>query len=223
VRSTWEFSWRYFTSYCLTFGIAYLATIALGAVSGATAVGSVRGAQLLLSPLTLALAAAVNTLAVQIVRESMSGPALRLRMMKVSFALSAGAGLVTTVLLVLPDAAGRLALGDSWVGAQRLILPAGAQAVLIGALAGAKIGMTGSRAVRSMLRLDVFMAPLLAVVPITCALAADSSGFLWALTACHVVIATIWWRAFSRLTAGPPSPSDPMGGSAEVPARREEQ
>jgi hypothetical protein len=201
VREAWDLSWRYLISFGTTYGIAYAAALGLGAVSGAEAVGALRGAQLVLSPLTMLFAAAINILVAEISGRQISGHDLRDRMRKVSLAMTGAAAALTAVGLLLPDAIGRIALGDSWPAAHRLLLPAGAQILLIGAWAGAKIGMTGMRAVREALRLDLTAAPILFVLPISGAIVGDAEGFLWALVAAHAVIFAIWWRAFARITA----------------------
>lgn len=197
LRTSWARSWRYLGSFAATFGAAYSSSLVLGATAGTTAVGELRGAQLLFSPLTMAYAAASNVLTVRIARTKRDHAALRRQLAAVSCVMSAGAAALTVLSLTLPDSIGVQVLGDSWEGSRDLIAAAGLQALGIGLWTGAKIGMTGLRHIAEGLRLDAALAPALVVAPVTGGLLGGAEAFLWALAACHLVIATIWWRALT--------------------------
>lgn len=212
IRQHWSFSWRYLVSFGTTFGAAYAATLGLGAIAGVAAVGSVRGAQLVLSPLTMVFAATTNMLVVEVTHCAPDARQLRRRTVLAASSMAGVAAVVTAASLVVPDGVGRVILGESWESSQRLLLAAGVQAVMIGALAGARIGLIGSRAIRINLALDLQLAPVVIVLPTVGAVVAEAPGFLWALVATQALIALFWWYRFLHHLAG----HDP-GASAASP------
>ncbi|MBK4346438.1 hypothetical protein [Lacisediminihabitans changchengi] len=104
-------------------------TIVLGGLAGLTATGALRGVSTLFGPLNVLLNAVV-AFTIPILRRF--EPRVRDRW---TFALAGALALVSAtlmvVLLVLPDEAGRLLLGDTWAGARTLLVPIGVQAIAL--------------------------------------------------------------------------------------------
>lgn len=104
-------------------------TIVLGGLAGLTATGALRGVSTLFGPLTVLLNAVV-AFTIPILRRF--EPRIR---DKWTFALAAALSLASAalmvVLLLLPDTAGRLLLGDTWAGARSLIVPIGVQSIAL--------------------------------------------------------------------------------------------
>jgi O-antigen/teichoic acid export membrane protein len=201
VRQTWSFSWRYLVSFGTSAGITHTITLALGAIAGAAAVGSFRGAQFIVSPINVLFLGAINVLVSEGARSTTGVAEMTRRMAKVSFGMAASAAVVTAGTLMLSDTAGQLLLGESWDSAKNLLLPAGLGTVMLGIGGGAKIGLIGARAVRECLALDLRLAPILLVISLAGTLSYSASGLLWALVASNAVAAVMWWRRFLNVLA----------------------
>lgn len=206
IRITWYLAWRYLISFFSTFGVAYVAVLGLGAITSNAVVGAVRGAQVVLSPLTLMLSAGLNVLAVDVARRGLTGPLLRARMLRVSIGATAAAMVVCAIALAVPPTIGTLVLGDTWPAARDLLVPASVQMIFLGVWSGAKVGITGIRAASAALRLNLAIAPVVLVAPIVGAVIADGAGFFWMLGATHALIAWCWWRGLIRFTDSDAAP-----------------
>jgi O-antigen/teichoic acid export membrane protein len=200
-RQTWSFSWRYLVSFGTSAGITHIVTLGLGLIAGASAVGSVRGAQFIVSPINVLFLGVINVLVAEGARVTTSIVELTRRMAKVSMGMAVSAAIVTAGTLSLSDPAGQFLLGESWDSAKDLLLPAGLATVMLGLGGGAKIGLTGARAVRECLALDLRLAPMLLIVALAGTLLYGAAGLLWALVASNAVAAVLWWRRFRAVLA----------------------
>jgi O-antigen/teichoic acid export membrane protein len=104
-------------------------SIVLGGLAGLTATGALRGVSTLFGPLTVLLNAVV-AFTIPILRRF--EPRTRDRwILALAAGLSFVSALLMVVLLLLPDSVGRLLLGDTWAGAQSLIVPIGVQSIAL--------------------------------------------------------------------------------------------
>jgi O-antigen/teichoic acid export membrane protein len=105
-------------------GVSTITMIVIGAIAGLAAVGSIRAAQLVMSPVQILIFAASLVAvpeAVRILKRSV-GSLVRLSVL-VSCALAAVCLTWGLAALLLPDQVGELILGDNWTAA-RAFLPA---------------------------------------------------------------------------------------------------
>ena len=132
-RPDWARSWwqehadlapKYFAEAMIRTGVSTITMIVIGAIAGLAAVGSIRAAQLVMSPVQILIFAASLVAvpeAVRILKRSV-GSLVRLSVL-VSCALAAVCLTWGLAALLLPDQVGELILGDNWTAA-RAFLPA---------------------------------------------------------------------------------------------------
>jgi O-antigen/teichoic acid export membrane protein len=189
-------------------GALQVALVLVGAIAGITAVGALRGAAVLLSPLFILGTSVVFFAVPELVRRKDSQTA-QLRAAVVS---SAALSLVTVLwvgsMLLIPDDVGRQILGDAWGGA-RDVLPAMSLAQLaLGVAIGPMLTLRAFGAARETLLLALVLAPgLLAFGVIGVALwGAEGAAAGFAL-AQWVQVPFIWlqMRAVLRRQFGSPN------------------
>jgi O-antigen/teichoic acid export membrane protein len=198
VRASWEYSWRYLSTFATTAGIAQVTAIALGGVAGVTAVGALRAVQVLFGPLNVLFTGVVAALVPEAAQPEHAEAAARHRLVGISAGLAVLAGGVVVGGLVVPSWVGHAALGDTWPAARDLLVPVGLVAACGAAISGADIGLRAARAVRESLGVQLRLAPAQLVVPIAGALVADVAGYAWALAGVSGVGAVMWWRALGQ-------------------------
>jgi len=208
LRETWAFSWRYLLSFSATQGAALLTSVGVGAVAGARALGAVRGAILLTRPVGMVQAASIAAGTAEISRLEPGSAEVRRHVSRTT-ALTTGLAVANLgVLLVLPDALGRLVLGATWEPTQRLLLPASMQIVMIGLICGTRAGLTGMRAVRKTVRIDIASTVIVSVATVAGAVVDGALGAYWGLVVGQACCAVIWWTVY--LT------HDPRSGTPEA-------
>lgn len=223
LRETWAYSWRYLVSFVATQGAALLTSVGVGAVAGARALGAVRGAILLTRPVGMVQAASIAAGTAEISRLVPGSPEVRRHVNRTTI-LTTGLALANmAVLLVLPDALGRLALGATWEPTQRLLLPATVQIVMLGLVCGTRAGLTGMRAVKKTVRIDVASTVIVSGATVTGAIVDGALGAYWALVMAQAVSAVIWWTVYlthDPRTGTPDAAYPPAEGAdtADVPA-----
>lgn len=213
LRETWAYSWRYLVSFTATQGAALVTSIGVGAVAGARALGAVRGAILLTRPVGMVQAASIAAGTAEISRLEPGSPQVR-RHVNRTTALTTGLALANMgALLFLPDVLGRLVLGATWEPTQRLLLPATVQIVMLGLICGTRAGLTGMRAVRKTVRIDVASTVIISVSTVVGAVIDGALGAYWALVVGQGICALIWWSVY--LTHDPHS--EPPARTRVVP------
>ena len=165
----WLFSQRSLTGYLLAEnilgeGLAQVAILFVGVVGSPADVGSLRAGQVLLGPLNVLVTAVVVFGIPEIAR---GGDMSVRRRQRFCWALSGGVTVVciaySCVVLLLPDGVGRQLFGDSWPGAQTVLL---AMCVLYLAVAigvGPGVTLFGMGRARASFTLNLVKAPLLLV------------------------------------------------------------
>ena len=109
-----------------------------------------------------------------------------------------GALLNGAALLVLPDSWGRMVLGDSWAATEPLLVPLVVQVALQGALLGARVGLLGTRSVRTTLAVDLGWTPVIVTASVIGATLAGGLGYCWSIVIAMVVAACLWWTLLLR-------------------------
>jgi O-antigen/teichoic acid export membrane protein len=120
------------------------------------------------------------------------------------------------VALLVPDAIGARALGDTWTAARHVLLPQALVFALLAAESGALIGLRTTGRVGTALRAQAVSAVLVVAVGLAGARAGGAAGALWGVAGCRLVLLPLWWLPFTRersRTAAVPEPV-PTGSPA---------
>jgi O-antigen/teichoic acid export membrane protein len=196
LRETWPFSWRYALSFAATQGSALGAAVALAGILGVAALGSIRGALLLFGPLVQLQAASIAAGTSEVSHLPEGSAEMRRHVTRSTVLTSTVAVVNLVVLVALPDRLGRVVLGATWDGTQRLLWPAGTQMVFLGLISGVRSGLLGRRAVRRTLVIDIVTTVITFTATIVGALVGGVVMAFWCLAGAQGVVAIVWWVAF---------------------------
>ncbi|EPH44195.1 hypothetical protein STRAU_2635 [Streptomyces aurantiacus JA 4570] len=157
VREHRDLGYRYLVENVGVSGAAQLRAYGLGLIVGVSAVGVVRGAELLLGPFLAVLMGLSLVTVAEAARVLRRAPhRLRVFCLLLGGGQAAAALLWGAALLLVPDRAGELVLGDVWGSASELIVPAtlGVAGASLGV--GAAVGLRALAAARRSLRCQLF-------------------------------------------------------------------
>jgi O-antigen/teichoic acid export membrane protein len=200
-------------------GAGQLRAYGLGAIAGLAAVGTVRGAELLLGPFFIVLSG-VGLVAVpeaaRILRES-PGRLTRFCLLLGGAQSAAALAWGLALLLALPDAAGRQLLGEVWLTASALILPATLSVTSASFSTGAAAGLRALGVARRSLRVQLVASAAYVTGGIAGAAIGGALGSAWGCASATFFGALVWWRNLrvavtERTSADPagPQPSEAM-------------
>ncbi|WP_329287631.1 hypothetical protein [Streptomyces sp. NBC_00691] len=194
MREQRDLGYRYLVENVGVSGAGQLRAYGLGAIVGVSAVGVVRGAELLLGPFLAVLMGLSLVTVAEAARVLRQAPH-RLRV----FCLLLGGGqavaalLWGAALLLVPDRLGELVLGDVWQAASELIVPAalGVAAASLGT--GAAAGLRALAAARRSLRCQLIASTLYVGGGLGGAVAAGTVGSAWGVAAATLGSSAVWW------------------------------
>lgn len=189
---------RFLSSELLQMAGSQGALLAVGAIAGLAAVGSLRGAQLLLGPFNVLSIGIHLTLVPEAAR--LRNNMARLRRMAIVASLVLGLpGLLWGItLLLLPDSIGREILGESWPGASAVLLPIilAGTAPLISA--GQRIALRALEEATRTLRASAVQAIGMLVGGVAGSFVAGAVGAAWGIAFGTAVATIVWWVEMSR-------------------------
>ncbi|MDQ2650310.1 MAG: hypothetical protein M3Z03_12250 [Actinomycetota bacterium] len=214
LKETWPFSWRYTISFAARQGAVLLASSTLAGVLGSRSLGALRGSLLLYGPLVQIQAASIAAGVSEVARIDRTSPDLRRHVVRTTSITTGIAAANLVVLLLLPDRLGELVLGDTWEGAQRLLLPAGLQMVAVGLISGVRSALLGLGATREALRVDIATAAAMFGSTILGSLLWDVLGVVWTTCAAQVLLMLLWWTVYTRRVRRPFTPPIDAPGQA---------
>ena len=197
LRESWMFSWRYLLSFIFNQGGVLVATVAHTAIAGARELAGVRGAMLLLS-VAMTIQIGGGSAGVADISRLEDRLLVRSRAGRIAMITVAAASLNGAVLLLMPDSGGRAVLGDSWAAAEPLLVPVIIQVALQGVLLGARVGLLGTRAVRTTLVVDLATTPMLVGVSTFGAFVGGGTGYCWGVVIALGIAASVWWLLLLR-------------------------
>ena len=199
-REHWDITPQFLGSELTQMGGGVLVLFALGTLVDLAAVGSIRGAQLLLGPAYVLYIGVHLSMIPEAAR--LTGSLVRFRRIALfsSTALAvAGAGW-GLVLLLLPDSVGRELLADSWPGARSVLLPISLSVIIPLATAGPRIGLRALEEATRSLRASVVQFGLTIAGGVSGALVAGTVGAAWGLALGTCLAGIAWWMEFVQST-----------------------
>ncbi|MER6910498.1 hypothetical protein ABT354_02320 [Streptomyces sp. NPDC000594] len=194
LREQRDLGYRYLVENVGVSGAAQLRAYGLGLIVGVSAVGVIRGAELLLGPF-LAVLMGLSLVTVPEAARVLRHAPHRLG----RFCLLLGGGqaaaalLWGAALLLVPDRAGAFVLGGVWHSASELIVPAvlGVAGASLGT--GAAAGLRALAAARRSLRCQLFASACYVGGGLGGAAAAGTVGSAWGVAAATISGSAVWW------------------------------
>jgi len=190
-----DLSVRYMTENVTISGAYQLRMYGLGAFAGVAAVGTVRGAEMLLGPFFIVLSG-VGLVAVpeaaRVLRRSVRAlPIFCLALGGAQYVAAMAWGLV--LLFALPDAWGHALLGEVWLTSSALILPATLSVANAGFNTGAAAGLRALGVARRSLRAQLCASALYLVGGVTGGAIGGAEGSAWGAACATFAAAFVWW------------------------------
>jgi O-antigen/teichoic acid export membrane protein len=217
LRSTSDLGLPFLVELVGIYGIAQVALLGLASVGEVVAVGQLRAALLLLSPVTVLCAGLFLVGTAEAVRISDRNPSElpRFVLLLASSALvvAAWAG----ALLLVPEEMGTLLLGGNWVRGTEVLPAVTAMTVATIFVMAGMIGLRALGAARSTLALRLAAAPVFALATLAGVKAAGPQGAAVGLAASTVLSAALTWLAFRRALAVPGRGVAAMGNETGTP------
>jgi hypothetical protein len=231
LRDHKDLSLRYLTENVTISGAYQLRMYGLGAFAGVAAVGTVRGAEMLLGPFFIVLSG-VGLVAVpeaaRVLRRSVK--ALPIFCLLLGGAQAVAALVWGLALLVaLPDAWGHALLGEVWLTSSALLLPATLSVANAGFNTGAAAGLRALGVARRSLKAQLCASAFYLVGGVGGGALGGALGSAWGAAGATFASAFVWWftlragvRERKQLESGPEPDPEPIVavGAPELPEMR---
>ncbi|GGV40352.1 hypothetical protein GCM10010277_28380 [Streptomyces longisporoflavus] len=194
LREHRDLSYRYLVENVGVSGSSQLRAYGLGAIVGVSAVGVIRGAELLLGPFLAVLMGLTLVTVAEAARMLRQAPERLGR-----FCLYLGAGqavgalLWGAALLLVPDRGGEFVLGDVWSSASAIIVPVTLGVAGAGIGTGAAAGLRALAAARRSLRCQLFASTCYVGGGLGGALIAGTPGSAWGVATASLCSSAVWW------------------------------
>lgn len=194
LREQRDLGYRYLVENVGLSGASQLRAYGLGAIVGVGAVGTVRGAELLLGPFLAVLMGLSLVTVAEAARVLRRAPDRLGRFCLLLGGGQAAAALLWgAALLLVPDRLGEFVLGGVWHSASQLIVPAtlGVAGASLGT--GAASGLRALGAARRSLRCQMFASACYVAGGLGGAVVAGTAGSAWGVAAATVGSSAVWW------------------------------
>ncbi|GHC83670.1 hypothetical protein [Streptomyces flavofungini] len=194
LREQRDLGYRYLVENVGVSGASQLRAYGLGAIVGVSAVGVVRGAELLLGPFLAVLMGLSLVTVPEAARVLRQAPHRLGRFcLMLSGALAGAALLWGAALLLVPDRGGELVLGDVWGSASDLIVPAALGVAGSSLGIGAAAGLRALAAARRSLRAQLFASTCYVGGGLGGAAVDGAVGSAWGVAAATIISSAVWW------------------------------
>ncbi|MEU1595936.1 hypothetical protein ABZ468_24510 [Streptomyces sp. NPDC005708] len=194
LREQRDLGYRYLVENTCLSGASQLRAYGLGAIVGVSAVGAVRGTELLLGPFLAVLMGLSLVTVPEAARVLRQAPHQLGRFcLLLGGGQAAGALLWGGALLLMPDRLGELLLGDVWHSAAQLIVMVTLGVAGAGLGTGAAAGLRALGAARRSLRSQLFASACYVGGGIGGAALAGTVGSAWGVAAATVTGSAVWW------------------------------
>lgn len=194
LREHRDLGYRYLVENISNSGASQLRAYGLGAIAGVGAVGVIRGAELLLGPFMAVL------MGLSLVTVAEAARVLRRAPHRLgTFCLLLGGGQAVAALLwggallLVPDRAGELVLGDVWNSAAQLIVPVTLGVAGAGLGTGAAAGLRALGTARRSLRSQLIASACYVAGGLGGAAVAGTVGSAWGVAAATGCGSAVWW------------------------------
>lgn len=198
LRGTADLGLPFLVELTAIYGIAQLALLALAATGEVAAVGQIRAALLLLSPVTVVCSGLFLVGAPEAVRIRHRNPR---ELSGFVLALGSSAALVVlwaALILMVPDRAGLVLLGNNWLRGTEVLIPIAVMSVATLFVMSGMVGLRALDAARRTLGLRLWAAPVFAVATLVGVRTAGPYGAAVGLAASSCLSALLAWIAFRR-------------------------
>lgn len=194
LREHRDLGYRYMVENVSTSGASQLRAYGLGAIVGVSAVGVVRGAELLLGPFLAVLMGLSLVTVAEAARVLRQAPHRLGRFCLLLGGGQAAAALLWgAALLLVPDRAGEFVLGAVWHSASELIVPATLGVAGAGLGTGAAAGLRALGAARRSLRSQLFASACYVIGGLGGAAVGGTVGSAWGVAAATLSSSAVWW------------------------------
>lgn len=194
LREQRDLGTRYMVENVSTSGASQLRAYGLGAIVGVSAVGVVRGAELLLGPFLAVLMGLTLVTVAEAARMLRQAPHRLGRFcLQLGGGQAAAALLWGAALLLVPDRGGELVLGDVWQAASELIVPATLSVAGAGLGSGAAAGLRALGAARLSLRCQLIASGCYVVGGLGGAVVGGTIGSAWGVASASLCGSAVWW------------------------------
>jgi O-antigen/teichoic acid export membrane protein len=194
LRAQRDLGTRYLVENVSNSGASQVRAYGLGAIAGLAAVGTVRGAELLLGPFLAVLMGLSLVTVAEAARVLRRSPH---RLPTFCLLLGGGQGAAAlawgAALLLLPDRVGAFALGGVWHAASALIIPATLGVTGASFATGAASGLRALGAARRSLRAQLLASALYVTGGLAGAAMAGAIGSAWGVAAATISGSAVWW------------------------------
>jgi hypothetical protein len=185
--------------FLLTAGVTYVVVFGLAAFRSVESTASFRGAQVLMGPIFVLYAGAMNQAAPLFARRAGTSVSGLVRLsVQLSVALVVPAVCWLALFVMLPERFGRAALGATWPSAKDLLPAIGLTYAVMVAAAGPFLGLRSQGDAAIALRVRLFVAPLIVVLGLVGAFYRGALGAAVGLLIANTIGLPIWWRAFLK-------------------------
>jgi hypothetical protein len=195
LRETRDLGPRYLVENISNSGSSQLRMYGLGAIAGLAAVGTVRGAELLLGPF-LAVLMGLSFVGVPEGARVLRRNPRRLPVFCLLLGGGQAAGVVLWglgLLVLLNDRIGMFILGDVWLTASALILPATISIMNASFITGAAAGLRALGDARRSMRCQLIASSAYVTGGLAGAFLAGAVGSSWGVAAATLFGAVVWW------------------------------
>lgn len=194
LREHRDLSYRYLVENVGVSGASQLRAYGLGAIVGVSAVGVVRGAELLLGPFMAVLMGLSLVTVAEAARVLRQAPhRLGIFCLLLGGVQAVAALLWGAALLLMPDRLGEFVLGDVWGSASELIVPVTLGVAGAGLGTGAAAGLRALAAARRSLRSQLFASACYVTGGLGGAALAGTVGSAWGVATATVCGSAVWW------------------------------
>ncbi|MGW7066908.1 hypothetical protein ACWGII_07430 [Streptomyces sp. NPDC054855] len=190
-----DLSYRYLVENVGVSGASQLRAYGLGVIVAVSAVGVIRGAELLLGPFLAVLMGLTLVTVAEAARMLRQAPDRLGRFcLYLGVGQAVGALLWGSVLLLVPDRLGELILGDVWSSASAIIVPVTLGVAGAGLGTGAAAGLRALAAARRSLRCQLFASTFYVCGGLGGAVLAGTAGSAWGVAAAAACSSAVWWQ-----------------------------
>lgn len=203
LRRQADLSVRYLGEYLLALASGHLLVVLVAALAGLSAAGGVRGAQVVVGPLTVVFGA-ISTQAVPHLARSWDRAEVLDRLTRrLSMTFVGIAVVFFGLLLAIPDPLGRELLGDSWSSTRDLLGWFALSYVAIGAAGGAVIGMRATGRARQALSARVLTTVVTTGLVVLGLVLGEVRDAIAGLAIGQCVSVLVWWGAWRSRRSEP--------------------